>query len=76
MKKTSVYKDAVKQSAKGPLRTAKGMLTAPVDTVSRVGRGIGSFFSDIGSSIVSDDPHQENVGKTALVCNRKAPVCV
>ncbi len=66
MKKTSVYKDAVKKSAKGPLRTARGMLTAPVDTVSRVGRGIGNFFSDIGSSIISDNPYQENVAKTAL----------
>ncbi len=66
MKKTSVYKDAVKKSAKGPLRTAKGMLTAPVDTVSRVGRGVGSFFGDIGYSIVSKNPYQENVAKTAL----------
>jgi hypothetical protein len=66
MKKTSVYKDALKNSALGPVRFGKSMVTEPVDTVKNVGRGIGNFFSDVGYSIASDDPNQENVAKTAV----------
>ena len=66
MKKTSVYGDALKNSAKAPLQFGKDLVTSPVSTLGKVGRGIGSFFSDVGYSIVSDDPNQENVAKTAL----------
>ncbi len=38
----------------------------PADTVTGVVSGIGRWFSDIGRSVVSDDPYQENVLKTAL----------
>ncbi len=66
MKGTEVYAKALKNSALGPIETAKNLVTAPIDTVSRIGRGIGGFFADIGYSMVSDDPDQENVAKTAL----------
>lgn len=66
MKKTSVYADAVKNSALGPVETAKGLVTAPVDTVSNAARGIGGMFADIGYSLVGDNPDQESAAKIAL----------
>ena len=66
LEETEVFQDALKKSAKAPLRTAKGMVTHPVDTVSGVASGIGHWVSDVGRSIVSDDPHQPGVASTAL----------
>lgn len=66
MKKTDVYTDALKKSAGGPLDTAKALVDDPLGTVSDTAKGLGSFFADIGYAIVSDDPSQENVAKTAL----------
>ncbi len=66
LKKTKVYTDALKEGAKGPFKTAKGLVTHPVDTIKGVGTGIGRWFSDVGRAVVSSDPHQENVLKTAV----------
>lgn len=66
MRRTDVFKDAFKSAAKGPLKTVKGLFTSPVDTVTGTVTGIGRWFSDVGRSLTSDDPHQENVMKTAL----------
>jgi hypothetical protein len=66
MKKTDVYTDALKKSAGGPLDTAKALVDDPVGTVSDTAKGLGNLFSDIGYSIVSGDPSQENVAKTAV----------
>ncbi len=66
MKKTDVYTDAVKNSALGPVETAKSLVTAPVDTVSSAARGIGGMFADIGYSLMGDNPDQENAAKIAL----------
>jgi len=66
LKKTKVFTDALKAGATAPLKTAKGIVTEPVDTISDIGTGIGKWFSDIGRSIVSDDPHQENTLSTLV----------
>lgn len=66
LRKTEVFTDALKKGATGPLKTAKGVVTDPVDTVKDVGTGIGKWFSDVGRSIVSDDPHQENTLSTVI----------
>jgi hypothetical protein len=66
MRRTDVFKDAFTAAAKGPLKTVKGLFTSPVDTVTGTVKGLGHWFSDVGRSVVSDDPHQENVMKTAL----------
>jgi len=66
MKKTEVFTTALKESAKAPLKTVKGLVTEPVDTVSNVATGIGNWFSDVGHAIVSDDPNQDNALKTAF----------
>ena len=66
LKGTSAFGDALKESAKAPYYTAKGLVTEPVDTVSGIATGVGRWFSDVGRSITSSDPHQENVLKTAV----------
>ena len=66
LKKTQVFKDALKETAKGPLKTAKGLVTAPVKTVTGTVTGIGRWFSDVGRAVVSSDPHQEGAVKTAI----------
>lgn len=66
LKKTQVFKNALKETAKGPLRTAKGLVTAPVKTVTGTVTGIGRWFSDVGRAVVSSDPHQEGAVKTAI----------
>lgn len=66
MKKTDVYVDAVKKSAKAPVNYGKALYDAPVDTVKDTARGLGGFLADVGYSVVSDDPSQDNVAKTGL----------
>jgi hypothetical protein len=65
VKKTDVFKEAFKSGAKAPLQTAKGMVTAPIETTKGIVSGVGKWFSDVGRAVVSDDPHQEGVLKTA-----------
>ena len=66
LKKSEIYKDSLKESAKGPLKTVKGLVTSPVKTVKGTVTGVGRWFSDVGRSVVSSDPHQEGVLKTAV----------
>jgi hypothetical protein len=51
---------------KAPFRTVKGLATQPVQTVKGTVTGIGRWFSDVGRSITSKDPYQDNVLKTAV----------
>ena len=41
-------------------------MTEPVETVKKIGTGIGSWFSDVGHAITSKDPNQPGIAKTAL----------
>lgn len=66
MKKTDVYLDAVKNSAKAPIRYGEALVDEPVDTLKDTARGLGGFFADVGYSAVSKDPSQDNVAKTGL----------
>ena len=66
LKGTKVFQDAFTAAAKGPLDTAKGLVTSPVETVKGTVTGLGRWFSDVGRSVVSSDPHQEGALKTAL----------
>ena len=63
---TSLYTDALKAAAMGPLKTAQGLVTAPVETVKGIGTGIGNFFSKIGTSITSSDPDKDKILDAAL----------
>lgn len=66
LEQSDVFKEAFKKGAKAPLNTAKALVKEPVKTVKGVATGIGRWFSDIGRSIKSDDPHQEGALKTAM----------
>ena len=67
MKRTDVYKKALKKSALGPLSTAKNMITSPVSTIKGIGSGIGTMFSSVGHSLFGGASDQEEgVLKTAL----------
>jgi len=66
LKKSKVFQDALKASVTGPLKTAKGLVTSPVKTVTGTVTGVGRWFSDVGHSMVSSDPHQEGAVKTAI----------
>ncbi len=63
---SSVFKDALIKGAKAPIELAKNLVVEPVDTVTNTVSGIGRWFSDIGRSLVSDDPYQDNALKTAF----------
>jgi hypothetical protein len=65
LKGTNVYKDAFEKSAVAPLKTAEGLVTAPIETTTGVVTGIGRWFGDVGRSVTSDDPYQSGVLKTA-----------
>ena len=47
-------------------RVLSDLVTSPVETSKSIVKGVGKFLSNVGRSIVSDDPDQDNVFKTAL----------
>jgi len=61
-----VFGDAVIRGVKAPVQTVVELVQAPVDTTKNIVKGAGRFFSNIGASIVSDDPSQDNALKVAL----------
>jgi hypothetical protein len=67
VKKTDVYKKALKTAATGPLSAAKGMLTQPIDTVKGAASGVGKFFGNIGHAMFGGASEQEEgVFKTTI----------
>jgi hypothetical protein len=66
LKGTSLYMDAFKNAAMGPVKTVYGLVTAPVDTVKGIGTGIGNFFSKVGTSVTSSDPNKDKPLDAAL----------
>ena len=63
---SEVYKDALKEGIKSPLKGAEALIDDPVATVKGAAQGVGRWLSDIGRSISSQDPHQAGVAATAL----------
>ncbi len=57
---------ALAGTAVAPLKTAGAMVTSPVKTTGRIFKGTGRFLGNLGRSVTSRDPHQDNVLKTAL----------
>jgi hypothetical protein len=51
LKGTDIYVNALKQTATAPLKTAEGLVTDPVGTVSGVVSGIGRFFGGIKTAV-------------------------
>jgi len=66
MDKQKIFGDAVLEGVKAPIRGIAALVTAPVETSKGIVKGTGRFFSNIGRSIVSDDPYQDNAFKVAV----------
>ena len=66
LQKTDAFMDALKNAGKAPFKTAQNLIDDPLDTVKGVGSGIGRWFKDVKSSVVSVDPHQPGALETAL----------
>ena len=60
------FKDAAKRSATGLVEGGKALWNEPVDTTKAAAKGVGRWLGNVGSSITSDDPHQDNALETAV----------
>ena len=61
-----VFKDSVVEGVKAPVKGVTDLVTSPVETSKDIVKGTGQFLSNVGRSILSDDPDQDNVLKVAL----------
>ena len=59
VKRSEVFKEAFKASLKAPVELAEGLVTAPVETVAQVGKGVGTFFSSVGHSLFGGASEEE-----------------
>ena len=66
MDRKEVFGDALAASAKGTVKGATEFVKSPIETSKKIVKGTGQFLSNLGDSIFSDDPDQDNVVKTAL----------
>jgi hypothetical protein len=60
------FKDAAKGAVTGLVEGGKALWDEPVDTTKAAAKGVGRWLSNIGSSVTSDDPHQDNAFETAV----------
>ncbi len=66
LERSKVFKDSLVTGVKAPVKLVGDLVTSPVKTVGNVVKGTGGFVSNVGRSIFSSDPHQDNVVKVAL----------
>ncbi len=66
MERKGVFKDSLITGIKAPVKLAGNLVTSPVDTTTSIVKGTGGFLSNVGRSIFSRDPHQDNVLKVAV----------
>lgn len=66
IEESDAYKSAAEKGAKSPLKGAEALVEDPIGAVKGAATGIGRWMSDVGRSIISDDPNQAGVAKTAL----------
>lgn len=66
MDRKEVFGDALVEGVKAPVKGAAELVTSPVETSKNIVKGTGQFLSNVGNSIFSDDPDQDNVVKVAL----------
>jgi hypothetical protein len=68
LKKGEEFGKAVKDSASGPIRFAKNLITNPVHTVSGLPNGAYKFMEEAGTAATSDrDPSDDPAYKQALL---------
>lgn len=66
MDRKEVFGDALVEGVKATVKGAAELVTSPVETSKDIVKGTGQFLSNVGNSIFSDDPDQDNVVKVAL----------
>ena len=66
MEGSDEFKDAAKGAVTGMVEGGKALWDEPVDTTKAAAKGVGRWLSNIGGSITSDDPHQDNAFETAI----------
>ena len=66
MDRKKVFSDALVEGVKAPVKGVVELVKSPIDTSKNIVKGTGEFLSNVGSSIFSDDPDQDNVFKVAL----------
>lgn len=66
LERSDEFKDAAKGAVTGMVEGGKALVTSPVETTKSAVKGMGRWLGNVGRSISSDDPHQDNVLKTAL----------
>jgi hypothetical protein len=66
LERSDAFKDAVKGGVTGIWEGGKALVSAPVETTKGAAKGLGRWLGNVGKSITSDDPNQENVLSTAL----------
>lgn len=66
MDRKEVFKDALVEGVKAPVKGVAELVKSPVETSKDIVEGTGQFLSNVGSSLFSDDPDQDNVVKVAL----------
>lgn len=72
LEKSTAYKDALVQAAKGPVQLAKNLATHPVDTISGVPKGIWKMLNGAGQALkeVSQErpasPYEDSYVKDAI----------
>jgi hypothetical protein len=68
MKNSEAFSKAVADSASGPFRIAKSLITNPVDTVSGIPKGAYRFMEDAATAVTSErDPSDDPAYKKALL---------
>ena len=63
---SKAFGDAAKGAVTGSVEGGKALVTAPVETTKGAVKGMGRWIGNVGRSVTSRDPHQENVLSTAL----------
>jgi hypothetical protein len=66
IERSGIFGESLVKGVKAPVKGAVALVTSPVETGEKVVKGAGQFMSNIGHSIVSDDPNQDNVFKVAV----------
>ena len=66
MERLGVFKDSLVAGVKAPVKLVGNLVTAPIESTKNIVKGPGSFISNLGSSIFSGDPKQDNILKVAL----------
>jgi hypothetical protein len=66
MDRKKVFGDSLVAAAKAPFKGAAALVKSPVETSKGIAKGTGRFFSNLGHSLFSGDPDQDNALKVAL----------